>query len=109
MKPRHRAVFFAIAVPGLLGTVFAIGGFVLDVRENRLAWHPAQSPREYYQALGSAFSHGFGAGFFLCFFLVLLAVAAATGRRRSALGAARAAEPRLEVPRAASGGCDAGA
>ncbi len=108
MQPRHRAVFFAIAIPGLFGSVLAIGRFVLAVRENRLAWHPAQSPREYYQALGSAFSHGFGAGFFLCFFLVLLALAAGAGRRRSGLGVASAAEPRLDAPRAASGGCDAG-
>lgn len=109
MQTRHRAVFFAIAIPGLFGSVLAVGRFLLAVRENRLAWHPAQSPREYYQALGSAFSQGFGAGFFLCFFLVLLAVAAGGRRRRSALGATGAAEPGLEVARVASDGCDAGA
>jgi hypothetical protein len=103
MTVKERAFFLAVAIPGLLGSVVAVSRFLFEIHGNQLGWRPDQSPRDYYLALGSAYSHGFGAGFFLCFFLVLVAVAVSAGpkdrgRQRGPRQASRLGAPEGSLP-----------
>jgi hypothetical protein len=74
MKIRARRVALVVAVPGLVVCLVVILGFFLRVLHGKLPWDGTSGTRDHYLAVGSAYSEGFGAGFFLCFFLILLAV-----------------------------------
>jgi hypothetical protein len=74
VKIPSRRVALVVAVPGLVACLAFIQGFVLRVLHGDLPWNRASGARDHYLAVGSAYSEGFGAGFFLCFFLVLFAV-----------------------------------
>src|SRR5262245_17329914 len=74
MKIRDKRVAIFVAVPGLVVCIAAIQGFVLRVLHGELPWDQTHGTRDHYLAVGTAYSEGFGAGFFLCFFLILLAV-----------------------------------
>ena len=74
MSIRARRVALVVAVPGLVVCLAFILGFVLRVLHSELPWNGASGTRDHYLAVGSAYSEGFGAGFFLCFFLILFAV-----------------------------------
>ena len=74
MKIRDRRIALVVAVPGLVVCLVLIQGFVLRILHGDLPWDASRGTREHYLAVGSAYSEGFGAGFFLCFFLILFAV-----------------------------------
>lgn len=74
MKIRDKRATLFVAVPGIVVCLAVIQGFVLRVLHGDLPWDQTRGTRDHYLAVGSAYSEGFGAGFFLCFFLILFAV-----------------------------------
>lgn len=76
MSGRHRWTALAIGIPGVLVCFAALVLFVGRVLNNDLATFAKIPSRDYYLAIGDAYSGGFVTGFFLCFSLVLVAVAA---------------------------------
>jgi hypothetical protein len=95
MTPRERLLALALSFVGLAACTGAVMAFVLNVMRNKLPWHPHQSAREYYLAVGQSFSEGFALGFFLCFFLALIAavVSSWVQHRRAAVASAQPATP----------------
>jgi hypothetical protein len=92
MVSRQSVRWFAILL-AIAGTGFctvALVDFVLTIVQNDLPWHPGQTIREHYVAVGESYSQGFTVGFFLCFSLTVLSVSAAAlvERRRRILDAA---------------------
>ena len=76
MSRRHRWTALAIGIPGALTCLGALILFLSRVVNNDLATFAKIPSRDYYLAVGDAYSGGFVTGFFLCFSLVLVAVAA---------------------------------
>ena len=88
MTSRQRFLSILIGVFGVIGTSFALAGFLLKIRRNGLEVPAGPAAQAVYQSAGNAYSGGFIAGFSLCFFLTLLAVAIGTwfeNRRDSAV------------------------
>ena len=78
MTARQRGLSILIGVVGALGSCFALVGFLLKIRSNRLDLPDAPTLQAFYRSVGTAYTGGFVAGFSLCFFLTLLAVAVGT-------------------------------
>jgi hypothetical protein len=76
VKIGNRLVGVLVAIVGVAVCLAGLLGFLLGILRNTLPWHPEQSVREHYLAVGRSFSEGFTVGFFLCFFLILAVVAA---------------------------------
>jgi len=77
MNRRHSFAALVVAIPGAAACVVALALFVWSIVSNSLAWRDGQGAREYYLAVGEAYSHGFITGFFLCFFLLVVGLAVA--------------------------------
>ena len=52
MTPRERLLALILSFVGLAACTGAVMAFVLNVMRNKLPWHPHQSAREYYLAVG---------------------------------------------------------
>ena len=78
MSARDRRIAIVLAVIGLVACISFVAGFIGAMVNNNLPWHPDQTAREHYQAVGDSYSQGFAVGFFLCFSLALAAVAVGT-------------------------------
>jgi hypothetical protein len=76
MRVGNRLVGVLVAIVGVAVCLAGLLGFLLGILHNTLPWHPEQSVREHYLAVGRSFSEGFTVGFFLCFFMILAVVAA---------------------------------
>jgi hypothetical protein len=101
VRRKERVIAVLISLVGAIACLAAVTRFVFLVLWNGLAWTPDLPVRDYYLAIGEAYTQGFVAGFFFCFFLALAAVALASwaglrGSRRAAIDppslAARATE-----------------
>lgn len=71
-KERWIGVLIGLAGTGLCLTALVM--FFTTIVDNNLPWHPDQTVREHYVAVGRAFSQGFSVGFFLCFFITVVAL-----------------------------------
>ncbi len=83
INPDHKKVIriagVLVALGGASYIVATIVGFLRTVRDNAVDGSPAllHFP-EYYRQIGTYYSRGFTAGFFLCYFLMLFAVIVGT-------------------------------
>lgn len=82
MKIRHHWLVVVLAVVGLTACGIAFARFVTAISSNTLPWYSGLNARDFYVAVGAAYSRGFLVGFFFAFFLVVLSVAVATHVRR---------------------------
>jgi hypothetical protein len=87
MKIRNSWLVVTLAVVGLVACAVTFLRFVTTITGNALPWRPGLDAREFYLAVGDAYSRGFQVGFFFAFFLVVLALAVAgfVQRRRRAV------------------------
>jgi len=86
-----------LAVIGLAASLSFVAGFIGSMVNNNLPWHPGQSAREHYQAVGNSYSQGFAVGFFLCFSLALAAIALGTWIQQRRAERERQVTPRVEL------------
>jgi len=91
LKAHHRLVALLVAVPGVLICLGAVALFLEQVVNNRVLGPIRGNERQYYLAVGDAYSGGFITGFFLCFFLVIMGIVATAyfESRRAAVRAVR--------------------
>ena len=75
---RQRFYSIVIGACGAIGSLLALGVFIVRMRSNGLTLPGPPTKQAFYQSVGTAYSGGFTAGFSLCFFLMLLAVAIGT-------------------------------
>lgn len=75
MSRAQLRVAMLIAIPGILASLVALGGFLVRVLLNRLDLPLEATIPAFYLAVGDAYGEGFTAGFALSFFLTLLAIA----------------------------------
>lgn len=75
MTQTQQRMAILIAVPGAVGSLLALGAFIMRVVNNRLELPLVPTIPAFYNAVGDAYGEGFIAGFSLSFFLTLLAIA----------------------------------
>jgi len=92
MTSQQRFLSILIGVAGVIGSSFALVGFLLKIQSNGLDLPPGGATQAVYQSVGTAYSGGFVAGFSLCFFLTLLAVAIGTWFENRRYGSAQRTE-----------------
>ncbi len=92
MKTRDRRIALLLAFAGIGACLTGTLAFVINIVNNTLPWHPEQTVREHYLAVGDSYGQGFLVGFFFCFFmtLIVLAVWNGTGTAKLAAGRRRA-------------------
>jgi len=97
MSARDRRIAIVLAVIGLAATLSFVAGFIGVMVNNNLPWHPEQTAREHYQAVGNSYSQGFAVGFFLCFSLALAAVVLGTWVQQRRTERERHVKPRIVI------------
>ena len=87
LSRKSRVLTLIVAIAGAGLCLLSLVTFVVTILNNTIPWHPNQSIREHYLAVGRSYGDGFLVGFFLCFFLVMIAVGVTRrGGVRSSLG-----------------------
>ena len=74
LNRKSRALTLIVAIAGAGLCLLSLVTFLVTILNNTIPWHPNQSIREHYLAIGRSYGDGFLVGFFLCFFLVMIAV-----------------------------------
>lgn len=94
LNPAQRLFALVVAVPGAIACLLAMGAFLKKIVDNRIAGPVPGAERQYYIAVGDAYSGGFVTGFFFCFFLLLagLVVSHHFEMRRARVGTRSRAE-----------------
>jgi len=68
-----RRIVLILAAGATAYCIYLLVGFVGVIADNGLPWEGAENIRDYYLAVGQAYSSGFAVGFFLCFGLAVMA------------------------------------